>query len=318
VTPAHGWAFGLAVESGFPIAGLGGGAPAAARRRVTIALGSEDELASLPGAANGTRIAQAPGPEGRPAASFDALPGGGFLARADDFGAAWVSAGGDELICAPLDVPAWRWQRFLTGQLLPFATVLQGLEVFHASAVVVGGRAVAVLGGSGAGKTSLGLHLALRGLPLLNDDVLAVEAGPGAGVLAHPGPGVANVRRDGSGLVERVLEAGLGRALGSTEHETRVAVRRHEESVPLGAVFTVERTASGEDAAIEPLTPVDPRVLLGATFNLALRGPERLARQLDVCGRIADSCGIFRVECPPAVDAEALAESLHEAALEPV
>jgi hypothetical protein len=316
VTSSHGWAFGLDVESAFEIEGLGEADPRAAPgRRVTVELGSAGEVAAAPGAANATRIAEAPGPDGRPAATFDSLPGGGFVARADEFGVAWVSAGGDEVVCAPPDLPAWRWQRFLTGQVLPFAAVLQGLEVFHAAAVVVDGRAIAVLAGSGVGKTSLGLNLALRGLPFLNDDVLVLERDELGGVVAHPGAGVANVRRDGSGLAERVRDAGLGGPLGSTEHETRVTVRRHERSVPLGVVFHVQRTGSGDGATIAPLSPVDPRVLLGGTFNLALRDPERLERQLDVCGRIADSCRIFSVDCPPAVDAAALAEDLHRAAL---
>jgi hypothetical protein len=63
------------------------------------------------------------------------------------------------------------------------------------------------------------------------------------------------------------------------------------------------------------MAPVDPRLLLASTFNLSLLQPERLARQLDVCGRIARSCAVLRVDCPPAVDARALAERMHAAAL---
>lgn len=295
-------AFGLDVEAGFELTGFNGAVEPTGRRVVV-------ELAGELPAARGDRIAEAP--EG--AATVDALAGGGFRLWAEGFGSAWVRGDGGEARCTPVDAPAWHWQRFLTGQVLPFAAVLQGLEVFHASAVVHGGGAVAVVAASGGGKTSLALELVLRGLPLLNDDVLVVE--PGAPIVAHPGPGLANVRRDGSGLAERLEEAGLARPLGETADEARMAIRRQAEPVPLAGLVYLERTARGAGATIERLAAVDPRLLLASTFNLALRDPGRLARQLDVCGAIAESCAIYRVSCPPSVDARALATLLHEEVL---
>jgi hypothetical protein len=238
------------------------------------------------------------------------LPADGHVLRAEGFASAWIADDGGEIRCAPADVPAWRWQRYLTGQLLPFAAVLQGLEVFHASAVVVEGRAVAVVARSGAGKTSVALELVLRGRPFLNDDVLVLEPRLDAGVVAHPGAGVANVRADAGRLPERLAEAGRGRALGGVAGETRMALAVHERPVELGSMLFLERTGPGEDLAIERLAPVDPRLLLAATFNLAVREPDRLRRQLDVCARIAESCAVYKVDCPPAVGAAALAEAI--------
>ena len=52
------------------------------------------------------------------------------------------------LQCDPEGLPDGGWQRLLIAQVLPFAALLHGLEVFHASAVVHRGRAVAFLGPS--------------------------------------------------------------------------------------------------------------------------------------------------------------------------
>jgi hypothetical protein len=196
--------------------------------------------------------------------------------------------------------------------VLPFVAVLQGLEVFHASAVVTGEHAVAIVGGSGAGKTSLGLALALRGLPFLTDDVLAVERDAAGGVVAYPGPGIANVAKRGGGLAERIQQAGLGRSLGATRDEIRMSVRRREARAMLTALFYVERTWSGTRVEITPLPSVDPRLIIASTFNVVLRQPERLARQLDICGRIAESCTIFKVRRPPGIDATMLAAAIHD------
>jgi hypothetical protein len=62
-----------------------------------------------------------------------------------------------------------------------FAVLLQqrGFLVLHASAVNVGGRAVAFLGGSGQGKSTIAAALHRRGHPLIVDDLVAVRVGDG-------------------------------------------------------------------------------------------------------------------------------------------
>ena len=286
MTSFSGRAFGLDLESDLELAGMDPAGPSTGRR-VRLRLGDP----GAPAAGPRERISEAPGPNG-PLATIDAVGASGFLAHAEGFGSAWIAADGAEVVWAPA---AGESQRFLAGQVLPFAAVLRGLEAFHASAVVLDGRALAVVAGSGIGKTSVALELVDRGLPFLNDDVLVLDTG----LLAHPGPGLANVG------------------------EERVAVRRHPEPVPLGALCFLERDAAGAaaaapaTAAVERLAPVDPKLLLAATFNLALRTPERLARQLEVCGRIAETASIFRVRCPAGVGARALAERIHDAARAP-
>lgn len=61
------------------------------------------------------------------------------------------------------------------NQVLPLALSAQGMPVFHASSVVLGGNAVAFLGESGRGKSTLATHLALQGAPLITDDGLVLE-----------------------------------------------------------------------------------------------------------------------------------------------
>ena len=150
------------------------------------------------------------------------------------------------------------------------------------------------------------------------DDVAVVEAG-GDTVMVHPGVGIANVSREADALVRRVEREGLGTPLWESEHETRLAIRGHGQSAPLAAMFFLHRMSSGERAAIESLSPVDPRRILAATFNFVLRDQARLLRQFDACWHIARSASLYTVECPPPVEAPALAEQILAtvAALEP-
>jgi hypothetical protein len=303
----RGRAFGLEVRTGFEVPGLAHPAPAGLRR-TALELAPPGALDSAWGRGAGERIAELRHDDGRPAVTIDSGGARGYLVFAEGFGRALIARDGRGVLCEPLPLPAWRWQRYLTGQVLPFAAVLQGLEVFHASAVVAEGRALAIVAHSGTGKTSLALNLALAGLPFLADDVVALERAPD-GLIAHPGAGLANVRPGEAALEQRIEAAGLGAAIGRGDGELRLRLERHTEPVPLGALVFLERR--GEDPLrIERLRPVDPRLLLAATFNLSLRTPDRLARQLDVAARVERSAPVYRVRCPRGVGAAELAGRL--------
>jgi hypothetical protein len=67
-------------------------------------------------------------------------------------------------------------QHLYLNQVLPHALTLQGKLVFHASAVVVGGRAMAFVGESGRGKSTIAAAFGLAGCEVVTDDVLVLEA----------------------------------------------------------------------------------------------------------------------------------------------
>jgi hypothetical protein len=79
-------------------------------------------------------------------------------------------------------------------------------------------------------------------------------------------------------------------------------------AAPLAAVYLLERSADGP--TIEAVDAVDPAVLLGSTFNLSVRSPERLVRHLDLCARIATQVPMFRMRIAPGADATGLAEQV--------
>jgi energy-coupling factor transporter ATP-binding protein EcfA2 len=59
--------------------------------------------------------------------------------------------------------------------VLGFALRLRGVLALHASAVLLDGRAVALVGPSGSGKSTAAAAFASAGVPVLSDDVLAVR-----------------------------------------------------------------------------------------------------------------------------------------------
>lgn len=75
---------------------------------------------------------------------------------------------------------------YLLGPVLGYALRLRGVLALHASAVLIDGRAVALVGPSGAGKSTTAAAFAAAGTPVLTDDVLALRPGSSGAVLAYP------------------------------------------------------------------------------------------------------------------------------------
>jgi len=60
------------------------------------------------------------------------------------------------------------------GPVLGFLLRLRGTACLHASAIAIGDRVLAFVGGAGAGKSTTAAIFARRGYPVLSDDVVAL------------------------------------------------------------------------------------------------------------------------------------------------
>ena len=216
----------------------------------------------------------------------------GFRFTYRGWGMFHISADGRHVVCAPVRMAAWRWQRYLVGQLLPFVSVLHGFEVFHASVVTRESRTLALIGASGAGKSSLATALLLRGWTLVADDVLVAEASPNGQVVAHVSTSLTNLRHDAARRLTPAELRRLGRVLGEDDDSLRMLTPTTGGAHRLTDLFVIGRADHGDPVA--PLRPVDPKLLLTSTFNFIVKTPERLLRQLDMCHRIATTVEIGR------------------------
>jgi hypothetical protein len=276
--------FGLDVCSDVCPAVLAGAQAAPTGRRLQLVVAGAGEI-GWPGAA--TPLGEVRRPDGSLLFGVEAHAEAGWLLHGEGLGSHLLSADGRRLRCVPGVPPARSWERFLAAQVLPFAAAVNGLEVLHASAVAIDTGAVAVLGASGAGKTSLAIALCEQGARFIADDVLAVELSDG-GLLAHPGTPLA-VRKEQGG--ERIAPvAGAARA------------------VPLHDVLLLDRREDG------PSRPCfehvgDGAALLSGTFNLLLRDRARATRLLEVCA-LASRGRVLRVSCGPGSDPQELATAV--------
>jgi len=71
----------------------------------------------------------------------------------------------------------------------------RGLLALHGSTALINGKAVAILGNSSVGKTSVALALYDKGIPILSDEVCALGRGRG-GLVVYPGAPCLHVWQD--------------------------------------------------------------------------------------------------------------------------
>jgi len=140
--------FGLEVESRVPIEA----SPVPStdgHRRVSLEEVAAPALTELWRSRDARSIVDRRTPHGRRVMSIESHPRLGYRIATPGHGRYVVSGDGTRIRAELPRSPGWRWQRLLFAQALPLAASLHGLVLFHASAVAIGGRAVAFVAASG-------------------------------------------------------------------------------------------------------------------------------------------------------------------------
>jgi hypothetical protein len=231
----------------------------------------------------------------------------GYLIEGPAYGRHILAPDGRRVVSMPGGRQAEAWQRLLIAQVLPFAALIRGLEVLHASAVVSEHGALVFSGPSRAGKTTLALELCRRGASFLTDDVLALQSADGQ-LLGHPGAPLAGMAHAEARRLESIGAPIGAPVIAVNARERLLRVRAAAAPAEVAALFFLERQGS-EPGAIrfEPVS--DPRVLLASTFNTVLRTPERLRSLLELCA-LAATLRVERISIGRETRVEQVAEAI--------
>jgi hypothetical protein len=302
--PPRATAFGLDIWADRPLTFLHGGEAEATGRRLDLRV--KGTSAELEWPATATLISDERDAQGGVLFRIERAATG-YRIEGPHFGTAVLARDAATIAGAPGAGGMIAWQRLLIAQVLPFAAVVRGLEVMHASAVALDGGAVAIVGRSGAGKTSLAVALSRGPRTFLTDDVLALERRDGR-LLAHPGPPVAGVARAEGERLRRLGHYDEERVLAEDAREVMMAVASRPTPTPLRAILILDRRPDGPPTPrFEPV--LGGQELLASTFNLLLLDPERLEGMLDVCA-LASTGLVERVTVGDEMDASDLARAV--------
>jgi hypothetical protein len=199
---------------------------------------------------------------------------------------------------------------YLIGHVFNFVLRLRGFTSLHASSIVVGDKAIAVMGVPGAGKSTTAAAFARLGYPVLSDDV-AVLDDQGSRFLVQPGYPRVNLWPDSV------------RALFGSEDELPLITptwgkrylalnqngyRFQSDPLPLSAIYMLhDREDASAIPVVEELSGADAfMTLAGNTYLNFLLNAGMRKREFEVLSRVAAGVPIRRVH--PAGDSSKVFE----------
>jgi hypothetical protein len=226
-----------------------------------------------------------------------------FLLRLPGVATYFVRDGVDILVdretgAADLDV-----RSYLMGSLFAVLCHQRGLLPLHASAIAGPQGAVAFLGGSGAGKSSIAAFLSRRGHRVLADDICLVDpAAPRDQRVLPMAPWLKLWNTTLDALGESDLE--LPRVF-SDDEKYRYALQQHEAPTPLAELILLDRAEDQSAASFERLAPVHAlHTVLDLTYQSWLvRAMGRTEQYFLRCGQALDGVRVTRMRRPWSFDA---------------
>ena len=242
-------------------------------------------------------------PDGSPWTQFYRA-GRGYLLRFPQLADFEVSADGRTIVCTPQpEVASGTYEHLYLNQVLPLVLSRLGKLVFHASAVEVAGGAVAFVGESGRGKSTLAACFATQGFRLLTDDGLVLEmSGSGYRVLpSHP-----SIR-----LWQDAKEALLAPGAETAPHLPFTSKQRflagrdivfRGEPCPLRSVYFLGDGSAGE-LTVESMTALEAVVeWMKHSFLLDVQAQSDLAPHFDRVTGLAGHPFHYRLDFPRRFD----------------
>lgn len=185
---------------------------------------------------------------------------------------------------------------FLEGNVLAHALAADDLLVLHASAVQIGDRALAIVGPSGTGKSTLAALLCSVGARLVTDDALRVDA-TNVGAVCFPGTHGLRLRPAAASLEREIEGAGVQ---GTVDGRTKVLpTRRADAPLKLEAALVPEPSREAHELQVRRLGAMAAlQELLRHPRLTVWRAPEPIGRLFELTAEIAPALRVYRARVP--------------------
>jgi hypothetical protein len=178
---------------------------------------------------------------------------------------------------------------FLLGSVLGFLSHQRGLFPLHASCVAVEGQAIALVGHSGAGKSTIAALLLAEGARLLSDDVTVIDIHAPGGPLVLPGFPRQKLWRDTLDMLCMIPGRPLRSTVSLEKFDRSVAEQFQPEQMRLAGICQLNRKMRDGDLRLVPLGGLPAvRMLYENVYRRTAGGLLGLSeRMFQDCARLA-------------------------------
>jgi hypothetical protein len=185
---------------------------------------------------------------------------------------------------------------FVEGNILAHALAADGLLALHASAVEVDGRALAIIGPSGMGKSTLAALLCAADAGLVSDDVLRVDSGD-PGPVCFPGTRALRLRPAAASLAGEINATAVDE---TADGRTKVVpIRRADAPLPLESAIVPEPSREAKTLEVTRLGAIDGlKQLISHPRLVAWQAPEQIGRLFQLTAEVAPRLRIYRARVP--------------------
>jgi hypothetical protein len=190
---------------------------------------------------------------------------------------------------------------YLLGQVLSFPLLTLGREPLHGTVVAAKGKAVAMVGDCGFGKSTIAAAMLARGCRLLTDDLVVVER-KRPGWIVHPG--VPRLKLFPA-VADRLLGARGGTPMNDGTSKLVLPLGRRQwaqRPLPLAGIYVLSHPqgqAGANEIAVDELSGGEAlRELIAAAFNVIVLDRARLANQFEFASRLVRDVPVRRLTYP--------------------
>ena len=201
------------------------------------------------------------------------------------------------------------------GPVMGVALRLRGMVCLHASAVVIDGQAVALIGESGAGKSTTAAAFAKRGHPVMTDDVLALSPQDGSFLVRPAYPWVRLWPDSAAGLfgeadaLPRMVVGWDKRILDLTQP----GYQFQADALPLAALYFLgPRLETGEQPQAGAMNPTEGLMqLITDSFATNFQDKAGRAAEFTLLGRLVEELPLRTISAPNQLsESNALCEAI--------
>ncbi len=191
-------------------------------------------------------------------------------------------------------------EHFLHDQIFPGILAMEGRLVIHAGATHVEGRAIAFIGKSGLGKSTLTASFDQSGYPLMGDDALVIHW---LGDIAAAEATYKSLRLLPDSLHEIFLEPPEHSPAAHYTPKQRVNMSQTAQMVyspmELTALFFLAQPSMREEIRIAPVKPAEACMALVAN-SFALNPTDRICAEMrfNEASKLANSIPAFEIIYP--------------------